>query len=110
MRLENLGAMKSISYKDPAGRKRAAAEVLGELLQAADGVPGPLQPQYRQQAAALVQGNYRLWTAALSTLHASWASLQQLGLSSSQLVAVVQKQPVVLALNWDGEAKQRLLA
>ncbi len=45
LQLANLGAMKCISYKDPAGRQRAAAEALGELLQAADGVPGPLQPQ-----------------------------------------------------------------
>ncbi|KAI7843433.1 hypothetical protein COHA_002911 [Chlorella ohadii] len=99
-----------MSCSDPAGGQRAAAEALGELLQVADGVPGPLQQQYRQQAAALVQQQHALWTAGPAALHANWASLQQLSLSSSQIVAAAQKQPNVLAINWDGEAKQRLLA
>ncbi len=106
----SMGSIKSIGFSDPAGRQRAAAEALGELLQAADGVPGPLQPQHRQQAAALVGQQHRLWSAAPSTLRAAWASLQQLGLSSSQIVEVSQKQPAVLVFNWDGEAKQLLLA
>ncbi len=96
--------------KDPAGRQRAAAEALGELLQAADGVPGPLQQQYRQQGEALVQRCSSLWRAGRVALRDSWSSLQRLGLSSNQAVAVVEKQPVVLACNWGGEAKQRLLA
>ncbi len=37
------GYLNYISHVDPAGRQRAAAEALGELLQVADGVPGPLQ-------------------------------------------------------------------
>ncbi|KAI7843466.1 hypothetical protein COHA_002942 [Chlorella ohadii] len=104
------GALKSISLKDPASRRRAAAEALGELLQAADGVPGPLQQQYRQQGVALVERQPRLWDASIAALKAGWTSLQRLGLSSSQVVAVVQEQPAVLVYNWDGEAKQRLLA
>ena len=103
-------AIKSISLKDPAGRQRAAAEALGELLQVADGPPGPLQQQYRQQGEALVQRQPRLWTAWPTSLRASWASLQQLGLSGSQVAAVVHAQPAVLVYNWEGEAKQRLLA
>ncbi len=103
-------ALKYITCNDPAGRQQAAAEALGELLQAADGVPGPLQPQYRQQGEALVQRQRRMWDAGAVALRAGWASLQQLGLSSGQVAAVVQKQPMVLAFNWDGEAKQRLLA
>ena len=103
-------ALGNMGYSDPAGRQRAAAEALGELLQAADGVPGPLQQQYQQQGEALVQRQSRLWTASPTSLRASWASLQHMGLSSSQVVAVAHQQPVVLAYNWEGEAKQRLLA
>ncbi len=103
-------ALKLISCNDPAGRQQAAVTALGELLQAADSVCGPLQPQYRQQAAALVEREHRLWGAAPLGLRASWASLQQLGLSDSQLREVIDKQPAVLAYNWDGEAKPRLLA
>ena len=104
------GTISSISLKDPAGRQRAAAEALGELLQAADGVPGLLQPQYRQQGEALVQRCSSLWRAGLAALRANLASLQQLGLSSSQLAALVHTQPAVLTCNWEGEAKQRFLA
>ena len=104
------GAISSIGLKDPAGRQRAAAEALGELLQAADGVPGLLQQQYRQQGETTVQRCGALWRAGPAALRASWASLQQLGLSSSQVAAVVHAQPAVLAYNWGGEAKQRLLA
>jgi len=104
------GAMQQIGHNDPAGRQRAAAEALGELLQTADGVPGPLQPQYRQQGEAPVKRQCRPGPAGPAALCASWASLQQLSLSSSQIMAVVQEQPVVLAYNWEGEAKQRLLA
>ncbi len=106
----NLGDLHNIGLKDPAGRQCAAAEALGELLQAVDGLPGPLQPQYRQQGEALVKRSAALWRAAPSALHANWSSLQQLGLSSSQVVAAVQQQPTVLVYNWDGEAKQWLLA
>ncbi len=106
----NMGDLNNITLKDPAGRQRAAAEALGELLQAADGVPGPLQPQYRQQGEALVKRSAALWRAASSALHANWSSLQQLSLSSSQIAAAVQKQPNLVAYNWDGEAKQRQLA
>ncbi|PRW33796.1 [cytidine(C)-cytidine(C)-adenosine (A)]-adding enzyme [Chlorella sorokiniana] len=42
-------ALSHIGFTDPAGRQQAAAEALGELLQAAEGVLGPLQPQYVQQ-------------------------------------------------------------
>ena len=104
------GAIRSIGLKDPAGRQRAAAEALGELLQAADGVPGPLQQQYRQQGEELVRRCGALWRAGPAALRASWASLQQLGLSGSQVAAVVHKHPSVLTYNWEGEAKQRLLA
>ena len=103
-------ALKLISCNDPAGRQQAAVTALGELLQAADSVCGPQQPQYRQQAAALVEREHRLWGAAPLGLRASWARLQQLGLSDSQLAAVVVKQPAVLAYNWDGDAKPWLLA
>jgi len=103
-------ALECIGAVDPAGRQRAAAEALGELLLAADGLPGSLQRQYLQQGEALVQRCSRLWDASPAALRASWASLQQLGLSSSQVVAAVQQQPAVLSYNWDGEAKQRLLA
>ncbi len=106
----SVGAMKMIGMKDPAGRQRAAAEALGELLQAADGMPGPLQQQYRQQGDLLVARNRQLWTTGAPALRAAWASLQHLGLSSSQVVALVQKQPAVLTYNWDGEAKRLLLA
>ncbi len=58
----------------------------------------------------LVKRCSQLWATAPSALRASWASLQQLGISSSQVVAIVELQPTVLAYNWDGEAKQRLLA
>ena len=102
--------IRSISLKDPAGRQRAAASALGELLQAADGEPGPLQQQYRQQGEALVQRQPRLWTSSPTSLRAGWATLQQLGLSGSQVAGVVRVYPVVLAYNWEGEAKQRLLA
>ena len=78
-----------ISCSDPAGRQRAAAEALGELLQAADGAPGPLQQQYRQQGEALVRRQPRLWSASPASLRASWASLQQLGPSGSQVAGVV---------------------
>ena len=40
-------ALANIAHKDPAEWQQVAAEALGELLQAADGMPGPLQPQYR---------------------------------------------------------------
>ena len=103
------GTIRSISLKDLAGRQRAAAEALGELLQAADGVSGPPQPQYRQQGEALVQRCGALWRTGPAALRASWASLQRMGLSSRQVAAVVQLQPAVLAYNWGGEAKQRLL-
>ncbi|KAI7843454.1 hypothetical protein COHA_002932 [Chlorella ohadii] len=106
----SVGAMKMIGMKDPAGRQRAAAEALGDLLQAADGMPGPLQQQYRQQGDLLVARNRQLWTTGAPALRAAWASLQHLGLSSSQVVALVQKQPAVLTYNWDGEAKRLLLA
>ena len=104
------GAVSNINLKDPAGRQRAAAEALGELLQAANGVAGPLQYVYRQQGEVMVWRQPRLWTASPTSLRASWASLQHMGLSSSQVVAVAHQQPVVLAYNWEGEAKQRLLA
>ncbi len=103
-------ALKHIGVSDPAGRQRAAAEALGELLQAADGVPCPLQPQYWQHGVNLVERSRALWAAGPAALRAGWASLQQLGLSGSQVVAVVQLRPSALAYNWDGEAKQRLLA
>jgi len=45
-----------------------------------------------------------------AALRANWASLQQLGLSGSEVVAVVQKQPAVLTSNWEADAKQWLLA
>ncbi len=98
------------TLKDPAGRQQAAAETLGELLQAADGLPGPLQQGYRQQGKELVQRSLSVWTCSPATLRASWARLRQLGLSDSQLAAVVVKQPAVLAYNWDGDAKPWLLA
>ena len=103
-------ALPNIACKNPAERQQAAAEALGDLLQAADGVPGPLQPQYRQQGDALVQRSSALWLAGPAALRASWASLQQLGLSSSQIVSAVQQLPAMLTYNWEGEAKQRLLA
>jgi hypothetical protein len=103
-------ALDHISCKDPAGRQRAAADTIGELLQAADGMPGPLQQQYQQQGEALVHRSHNLWAAGQASLRASWASLQQLGLSNSQVVAVAQAQPSVLATDWQGEAKQRQLA
>ena len=99
-----------IALEDPAGRQRAAAKALGELLQAADGVPEPLQQQYQQHGDVLVQRQPRLWIAGSAALRAGWASLQQLGLSSSQVVAAVQQRPSLLQYNWEGEAKQRLLA
>jgi len=101
---------KPHTLKDPASRQQAAAEALGELLQAANGVPAPLQHGYRQQGEELVQRSLAVWTASPAALLAAWASLQQLGLSSSQLLEVVHKQPAVLGLNWDGGAKPRLLA
>jgi len=48
-------ALQCIAVSDPAGRQQAAAVALGELLQAADGLPGPLQQQYQQQGEVLVQ-------------------------------------------------------
>ena len=104
------GTIGSIGLKDPAGRQQASAEALGELLQAADGAPSQLQQQYLQQGEALVQRCGGLWRAGPAALQANWASLQQLGLSSSQVAAVVHKHPPVLTNNWEGEAKQRLLA
>ena len=109
LKLANLGAMKSISYKDPAGRQRAAAEALGELLQAADGVPGPLQQQYRQQVVELLYNIYRLVRSGHAALRGNWASLQQLGLSDREIVASVQAQPALLTANGEAEAKQWLL-
>lgn len=70
----------------------------------------PVQQQHRQQADALVAGCHILWGAAPGALRASWAALQGLGLSSSQLAAIVRKLPVVLAYDWQGEAKLRLLS
>ena len=105
-----LEALRSITYTDPAGRKQAAAEALGELLQAADGVPGALQPQYQQQGDALVKRNLTLARAGPAALQGAWDSLQQFGLSSSQIVAVMHKQPALLGYNWEDGAKQRLLA
>ncbi|PRW33911.1 hypothetical protein C2E21_7229 [Chlorella sorokiniana] len=99
-----------ITMSDTAGRQQAAAAALGELLQAADGVPGPLQPQYLQQGEELVQRSAGLWRAGPAALRAGWASLQQLGLSDSQVVAAMTMQPAVLSLDWAGETKQRLLA
>lgn len=51
-----------------------------------------------------------MWAASPTSLRAGWASLQQLGLSSSQIAAVVQAHPALVTYNWAGEAKQRLLA
>ncbi len=102
--------LHNMGFNDPAGRQRAAAEALGELLQAADGMPGPLQQRYQQQGEALVQRCPVLWFAGPIALRAGWASLRQLGLSSSQAVALVQSQPAALTYDWEAEAKQLLLA
>ena len=102
--------LKLIGFKDLGGRRQEGTAALAELLQAADSVPGPLQQQYQQQAAALVQRSPTLWAAGPAVLRASWAGLQRAGLSGSQIAAVVALQPSVLAYNWEGEAKQRLAA
>ena len=103
-------ALTNIACNNPAERQQAAAEALAELLQAADGVPGPMQPQYRQQGDALVKRQPRLWTAGQAALRAGWASLQQFGLSSSQIVSAVQTHAAMLCYDWVGETRQRLLA
>ena len=67
-------ALKFIGVRDPAGRQQAAAEALGELLQAADGVPGPLQQQYQQQGVDLVERSRALWAAGpAGPACSSWA-------------------------------------
>ena len=103
-------ALQCVGLKDPAGRQQAAAAALGELLQAADGVPGPLQQQYRQQGEALVQRCAALVRAPPASLRASWAALLRIGLTNGDIAATVQQHPAVLTHNWEGEAKQRLAA
>ena len=103
-------ALQCVGLKDPAGRQQAAAAALGELLQAADGVPRPLQQRYRQRGDALVQRCAALMRSPPASLHASWAALRRAGLTDGDIAATVQHNPVLLTHKWEGEAKQRLAA
>ena len=103
-------ASELLSYPDPAGRQRAAAEALGELLQAADGITGKLQQQYRQQGGALARRSVAVVLAPAASLRASWAELHRLGLTDGEIAAAVRKLPALLTQKWEGEAKQLLAA
>lgn len=103
-------AVKMISYRDSAAHIQAASAAVGELLQAADGVPGALQQEYAEQGAALVQRSAPLAGASPASLHSNWAALHSLGLAEREVAAAVQQQPAILTTNWEGEAKQLLAA
>ncbi|PRW33932.1 hypothetical protein C2E21_7208 [Chlorella sorokiniana] len=103
-------ALACIGLKDPKGRQQAAAAALGELLQAAAGVPGPLQQQHQQQGAALVKRCAAFMRATPTSLRANWAALHRTGLADGDIAAIVQQQPAVLTGNWEGDAKQLMAA
>ena len=103
-------ALKCISLRDVGARQQAAAAVLGELLQAGDGVQGPLQQQYLAQGEVLVGKNVAMVTVPAASLRASWAALRRAGMADSQIAAAVKVKATVLAYNWEGETKQRLAA
>lgn len=101
---------QATNVKDPASREQHAAAALGELLQTAAGVPLPLQPQYHDQAAALVERCPLLWTVPADRLRAAWASLCRLGLTDSQVTPLVRSFPVALSVDWGGAMMQRRAA
>ena len=103
-------ALKCISFKDAGARQREAAAVLGEVLQAGDGMQGPLQQRYLAQGEALVGKNAALVQVPAASLRASWAALRRTGMADSEIAAAVRMQPTVLAYNWEGDAKQLLAA
>ncbi|PRW33859.1 putative uncharacterized protein isoform A [Chlorella sorokiniana] len=101
-------ALACIGLKDPNGRQQAIATALGELLQAAAGVPGPLQQQYRQQATAQAQRYAAFMRATPASLRANWAALHRAGLADGDIAAIVQQQPSVLTHNWGSDSKKQL--
>lgn len=105
-----LKSVEMISYRDSAAHIQAASAAVGELLQAADGVPGALQQEYAEQGAALVQRSAPLAGASPASLHSNWAALHSLGLAEREVAAAVQQHPSILTTNWAGPAKQLLAA
>ena len=96
------GGSDSLTYKDLAAHKQQNASVLGELLQMADGILLPLQPRYQQQAAQLMDHGSQLWKSAPGTIQAAWAHMRGLGLTDSEVAALIRQTPGLLKYNWSG--------
>ena len=86
----------------------ALVEVIGRLMQAAEGMQAdaPLQLQHREAVTALLNKVPTLQGAPASTVQSNWDYLRSEGLTDSQIWATFQKRPTLMAHDLCGATMQ----
>ena len=86
----------------------ALVEVIGRLMQAAEGMQAdaPLQLQHREAVTALLNKAPMLQMTPASSVQSNWDYLRSEGLADSQIWATFQKRPTLMACDLRGAAMQ----